>query len=138
MLWTFVLAQGPHTTSVTPVDAATSSITGYILGFGPLGIFALVMAFLLFRGWRLMSPAALDAERAAARTDSRGDLLEERTRIIGEKTHAEEQRDEALHIAQTQIAPLLLQFNGTVTALLPLLQEMVARREGGHDGSARR
>jgi hypothetical protein len=138
MQWlAFTLSQGPGT-SVSPVDAATTSITGYVLGFGPLGVIALAMAYLIFKGWRLMSPAREAEILSTARAEARADLEKELAREITGKTHAEDQRDEALRIAQTQIAPLLLQFNGTVAALLPLLQELVRRRENGHDRSAGR
>ena len=132
MPWLAVLAA-----SVTPVDAATGSITGYILGFGPLGIFALTMAYLLFRGWRLLSPAAVTAERIAARDEGRTDLLKELDRALADKHQAEEQRDDALRVARDQFVPLLVQFNATVAALLPLLQEMVSRREGHDRGNGR-
>lgn len=133
MPWLAALAS-----SVSPVDAATSSITGYIVGFGPLGIIALAMAWLIFKGWRLMSPSGEAAITASARAQARADLENELARTLAEKAKAEDQRDDALKVAREQIAPLLIQFNGTVTALLPLLQELVRRREGGHDGSAGR
>jgi len=122
---------------VSPVDATTGSLTGYILGFGPVGITALALAWLLFRGWRLVQPGYDDQVRVSGRNESRADLLEENRRLIAEKTRAEEQRDEALKIAQTQLVPMLVQFNATVSALIPLLQDLVARREGHERGTRR-
>jgi len=135
MPWPAALAF--HLASVTPVDAATGSITGYIVGYGPLGIIALAMAWLFFKGWRLIPPAREDQIRGGARDDGRADLLKEVERLVAEKAHVEEQRDDALKIAQTQIVPLLVQFNATVAALLPLLQELVSRREGHDRGIGR-
>ena len=115
--------------SVSPVDAATGSIVGYVLGFGPIGIIALAFAF------RFIVPRSAVDE---AKDQARRDLLKENERLITEKTHAEEQRDDALRIAQEQIVPLLVSFNATVAALLPLLQELVSRREGHDRGTGRR
>lgn len=114
--------------SVTPVDSATGSLVGYILGYGPIGIIALAFAF------RFIVPRSAVDE---AKEQARRDLVEENKRLIAEKTHAEESRDDALRIAQEQIVPLLVTFNATVAALLPLLQELVGRREG-HDRGNRR
>lgn len=134
MTWLAVIIPQAPGTSVTPVDAASSSITGYILGFGPLGIIALAMAYLIFKGWRLIPPPAEAALRSAARTDARADLLEERARLLAEKARAEEERDEALRIARDQLVPVLVAFNASVSALLPILQDMAARR-GSRDRS---
>jgi hypothetical protein len=115
------------TTAVSPVDAATNSLISYILGYGVVGIVALAFAF------RFIVPKG--AVEAAVQT-ARADLVAELERLRAEKTKAEEQRDEALKIAQVQIVPLLTTFSATTTALLPLLQELVARRdrsEGARD-----
>jgi len=137
VLWLYVLAQGAPT-SVTPVDAASNSIVGYILGYGPLGVIALALAWLTFKGWRLVSPAELTAIREAARNESRADLLAERDRILTEKQQAEDQRDEALTVARDQLAPLLTSFTAATSALLPILQEIIrdspARRRRGGPG----
>ena len=106
---------------ITPVDSATSSIIGYVLNYGVLGIVVIAFAF------RFIVPrsAVEDAEARA-----RADLIKEQERILHEKSKAEEQRDEALRIAQTQLVPLLGQFTSTTAALIPLLQELVRTREG--------
>ena len=122
MLWAFLAS------SVSPVDAATGSVVGYILGFGPIGIIALAFAF------RFIVPRSAVDE---AKDQARRDLVEENKRLIEEKGKAEESRDDALRIAQTQIVPLLVTFNATVAALLPLLQELVSRREGHDRGNGR-
>lgn len=123
MAWLHILAQA--SASVSPLDSASASVVGYILGFGPLGIVVLALAWLLYKGWRLISPAGEAAMRDAARSESRADLLAERDRILTEKQQAEEQRDEALEIARTQIAPLLQSFVASTSALVPLLQEII-------------
>ena len=123
MPWLAVLAA-----SVTPVDAAAGSIISYILGYGPIGIIALAFAF------RVIVPRSAVDE---AKEQARKDLVEENKRLIAEKAHAEEQRDDALKIAQVQLVPLLIQFTATTGALLPLLQELVSRREGRDRGNGR-
>jgi hypothetical protein len=132
----FALTQGPGA-SVTPVDAATSSVVGYVLGYGPLGVIALALAYLFFKGWRLMSPARETVITGEGRAQARADLEKELDRVLAEKRQAEEQRDEAVKMAQTQLVPLLVQFTATTTALIPLLQELVRnqeRRNGGRSG----
>lgn len=114
MGWWIILAG----TEVTPVGQATGDIVSYILGYGVLGIVAVAFAF------RYIVPrGAVEAARA--------DLIAENKRLREEKAHAEEQRDEALRIAQTQLVPLLTSFTATSSALLPLLQELVRYREVG-------
>jgi hypothetical protein len=118
-----------YLSSATPVDAAASSITGYVLGYGPLGIAAVVMSWLFLKGWRLVSPSRETAIRDSARTEGRADLLKELERVIGEKNHAEEQRDAAMKVAQDQLLPLLLNFTAATESLLPLLRELISHRE---------
>ena len=122
---------------VTPADQATSSITGLILGYGPLGAIALAMAYLIFKGWRLIPPDKEAAGREAARAEARADLLEERARVLSEKTRIEHERDEAQQFATSQLVPLLINFTNATGALIPLLQELVRHREAG-DFDARR
>ena len=128
MLWlTIALAQGPGT-SVTPVDGATESVLGYLLGFGPLGIGFVALAWLLYKGWRLVPPAGA----AAIREEGRADLISERDRLIAEKHAAEQQRDEAMKVAR-DLAPLLSTFISSTGALIPILQGIIAdRRRGGN------
>ena len=126
MTWLAVVAaQGPGA-SVTPVDAGTGSVLGYLFSYGPLGIWAGAMAYLLFRGWRLAPPAWEPGIRASARAEGRADLERENARIIAE-------RDEALKVTH-QLIPLLTQFTATTAALIPLLQELVRNQEGRRGG----
>src|SRR5262249_15743954 len=104
--------------AVTPIGAAAGDLVSYILGYGVLGVVALAFAF------RYIVPKG-------AVEEARADLIKENERLRQEKAHAEDQRDEALRIAQTQIVPLLTSFNATSSALLPLLQELVRYREVG-------
>ncbi len=122
-----LLAQGPSS-SVTPVDQATGSIVSYVLGYGVLGVVALAFAF----GW-LKSGRTSERDRATARAEARADLEAELARTIARAERAEEQRDEALRMAQTQLVPLLSSFTSTTGALIPLLQEVVRAQEG-HSG----
>lgn len=136
MQWLYFVAQGTPG-SATPIDQATSSLISYIVSWGVLGIFALLTGWLLLRGWRLVSPAELAAMRDSARTESRADLVAERDRLLAEKQQAEDQRDEAMQVASSQLMPLLISFTSSTQALLPLLQNLVgqgaadkARRQG--------
>jgi hypothetical protein len=134
VLWlAWTLSQGPGT-SVTPVDSASSSVVGYLLGYGPIGVAALALAWLTFKGWRLMSPAREDAIRTGARAEARADLEKELARTIARAEHAEDQRDEALRVARDQMVPLLSSFTSTTGALIPLLQEVVRAQEGRNGG----
>lgn len=108
--------------SVTPVASATGDIVSYILGYGVLGVGAVLLVL------RILVPGkTVDEAVERARTD----LLKEVDRLREEKEKAEEQRDEALKFAQIQLVPLLTSFTATTTALLPLLQELVRVREVG-------
>lgn len=127
MQWlAFPFADAP----VTPLDSAASSITGYILSYGLPGILVLTLAWLLFKGWRLV-PSGYEAKiRAVARDEARADLTAERDRVIAEKAQAEEQRDEAQAIARDKLVPVLISFTATTQALLPLLQNLAGRQGG--------
>lgn len=115
--------------SVTPVDSAAASVVGYVLSYGPVGLCALTLAWLMFRGWRLV-PQDFEARiRADARTEARADLMAERDRVIAEKQQAQEQRDEALAVARDQLTPLLISFTSSTQALMPLLQTLVGQRD---------
>lgn len=153
MTWTFILAQGgPGTTSVTPVDTATNSFLTYILSFGAIGVFLLVLSWLFWKGWRLVSPAK-DAERQAkedenlarARTEARADLLDQIARLERQaeqaqrdKKAAEDALAEQQKFAQVQLIPLLVNFTNATSALIPLLQGLVQHQEGGGGDGRRR
>lgn len=128
MPW-LALALSQVPSPATPVDAATGSIVTYILNFGVLGVAAVALAF----GWLVPKSTV-----TRARAEARADLEKENARLIAEKEKAEEQRDEALRVAQTELVPLLSSFTATTGALIPLLQEVVRNQEGGIHGPARR
>ncbi len=121
MLWLAIT--GPGTTSITPIDGLSDSVTGYLFGYGPLGICFVAMAWLFLKGFRLTSPKAV----AAIRAEARKDLIAERDRVIAEKHEAERERDEALRIATQQLMPLLGQFTAATQSLLPVLQSLVGQ-----------
>lgn len=121
-----VLAPGALAASITPVGSAADSLTTYILGFGPLGIIALALAWAQYKGLFTTTKAA-DKARNEAVSLARADLVRENERLLARAEKAEEQRDEALKVSQEQIVPLLSQFVGTTSALLPVLQQIVAR-----------
>lgn len=121
----WIIASGGPGTDVTPIDSATSSIVSYVLGYGLAGLIALAFAF------RFIVPASVLKE---ARENARADLKAELERVIAEKQAAEEQRDEALRLAQTQLVPTLISFTAASQSLIPLLQELVNRREDRRQG----
>lgn len=127
------------------LDAAPGSIVSYALQYGVLGVFALAMAGLLFKRWRLISPSEEVRIREESRKEGRADLLAQRERDLAEIARllalAErlgQQRDEALEVARDQIAPLLSQFTATTGALVPILQEIIreARDYGRRGGTS--
>ena len=122
MIWLSLAAAATVTES--PVGSAASAIIAQILGYGVVGCVALAFAF----GW--IKPASSIRE---VREQARADLKTELDRTIAEKQRAEEQRDEALRVARDQIVPILTSFTASAGSLIPLLQELVARREGWHD-----
>jgi hypothetical protein len=113
------------TGTVSPLSSAGDDIVSYIVGYGPIGVFLLALAWLLYKGWQVISPPRM----AAVRDDARADLIAENKRLIDEKHAAEQARDEALRMANDQIVPVLASFNATMSALLPVLQDLVARGE---------
>lgn len=108
--------------NVSPISSAASDITTYILGYGVLGVAAVLFVL------RIIVPRSTVDEAVRA---AREDLLKENERLQAEKTHAEEQRDEALNLAQVQLVPLLVSFTAATQSLLPLLQELVRNRGAG-------
>ena len=126
MLWLAVT--GPGTTSITPADALTSSILGYLFGYGPLGIGFVALAWLFYKGWRLVSPEGAEAIRQAGRAD----LIAERDRLLQEKHEISGQRDEAMKVAR-DLAPLLSTFISSTGALIPILQGIIAQGRRGGD-----
>lgn len=138
MLWAATLAAHVTSASVTPVDAATGSVLGYLFSYGPVGIFLVALAYLLYKGWRLVPPGHETQVRAAARDEGRADLLKELDRSDARAARAEGQRDESTRFATDQLVPLLVNFNATTAALIPLLQELVRNQEGGGHSAGRR
>jgi hypothetical protein len=144
----------PGPTSVSPVDGASSSIIGYIGGFGVLGYLVLALVF----RW-LVPGRTAERDRAQAREDLEKELArvladakqrdddakqretrlaaearQREERLIAERQHAEDQRDEALKIARNELVPVLGSFTSTTGALIPLLQEVVRAQEGQRGG----
>jgi hypothetical protein len=106
--------------SVTPLGSAAGDITSYILGYGVLGVAAVLLVL------RVIVPGK-SVDEAVQR--GRADLVAENQRLIAENARLISERDAALKIAQEQVVPLLTSFVGTTSALLPLLQDLVAMRE---------
>jgi hypothetical protein len=139
-LWLAYLASGVPGTApwlmasdVTPVGTATTDLTDYVLSYGILGIFVVVGAILLYRGWQIMSPARL----TEVRDEARADLLKENERLLAERTALEAQLAEARTFERDQLVPLLGNFTAATSSLLPVLQERLRDQED-HRGIERR
>lgn len=129
MPWLPALLASPG--DVTPLGGPAESIAGYILGYGPIGVVALVLAWVLYKGLFVLAKTA-DREKAEAVALARADLLRENERLLARAEKAEGQRDEAMRIAQDKLVPLATSFTVTMGALMPILQEQVTSRERGH------
>lgn len=103
--------------SVTPAGSIAGDLVSYIASYGVLGVFAVILGLALYKGWRFVSPQAMDAERRNARAD----LERENDLLRDQLDRAETQRD--------QLIPVVTAFTGAVNALLPLLQSLVSHRE---------
>lgn len=139
------IASGPTAASVTPADQVTGDLTTYVLSYGILGVAAVVLAWFLYKGWRLMSPSREAEIRKAVRDEARADLVTQVERLEREREQdqrdrkeAERQRDEALKFSQVNLIPLLVNFTNATTALLPILQQVVQHQEGGGTNDPRR
>lgn len=108
-------------TEVTPADSASNSITGLLLGFGPLGIFALVVSWLLLKRWRFISPDEEAAIRKEAREEGRADLTTELDRANVRGDRAEVKYDAVV----SDLKPLLQSFVSVTSTLNPILQDIV-------------
>lgn len=117
-----------------PINAAVS----VVLGYGVLGIVTLVFAWLFYRGWRLAPPDRESALAEKVRAEARADLLDERARVLAEKTRTEQERDDAQQFTRAQLIPLLVNFTNATSALIPLLQDLVKHREAGDLDQRRR
>jgi hypothetical protein len=118
--------------SSNPLDAAVSQI----LGYGILGIVALALALRF-----LVPKGAVEDARNEARADlisQVGRLEKQIEELRRDKKAVEEQRDDAQQFTTSQLVPLLVQFTGATSALIPLLQELVRNREAGHSDAGRR
>jgi hypothetical protein len=110
--------------SVSPLGAASGDIVTYILGYGVVGVGAVLFAL----GYIVPKPVK-DSAVAAARAD----VVAENERLRTALARAEEQRDDALRVARDTVVPLLTTFNATVASLLPILQDVVREQEDrGH------
>lgn len=94
------------------------STTDPIITFVQFGVLGLVLLAILF-GWLWARPAV--------------------EQLLEDKKRAEEQRDEAVSIAQERIVPLLTEFTSTTQALIPILQQLItAMQDPGRDDPRRR
>lgn len=139
------IASGPTAAPVNPADQVSGDLTSYVLSYGILGVAAVVLSWLAYKGWRLMSPAREAEIRKAVRDEARADLVTQVERF--ERQHEQDQRDkrevgqqrdEALKYIQANLVPLLVNFTNATTALLPILQQVVQHQEGGGTSDLRR
>jgi hypothetical protein len=108
-----------------PDGAAASSITGLLLGYGPLGLAALVMGYLLFvKRWRFIGPDEEEKIRQEARTEGQAEL--DRANARADKAEARAERTEAKYDAVVDdFKPLLVSFVSVTGTLNPILQDIV-------------
>ena len=107
------------------MDAAVSTI----LGYGVLGIVALALALRF-----LVPKGAVDDARNEARTDLLAQverLEKDNERLRQDKKAVEDQTGRGAAVHPAKLVPLLVQFTGATSALIPLLQELVSRAPGG-------
>lgn len=127
----YLLTEGPSSSA----DSA-GSLTAPILSTGLVGLFLVILGWLYFRGWRLISPAAEKELREKTRAEARGDLEAENARLREDHRQAEErwenerrqleqQRDEALRFLTSSLVPLITNFTSATQNLLPILQRLV-------------
>lgn len=103
-----------------PISAATQTV----LGFGVLGVVALALAYITWKG--SFVPAKRVDELVVA---GRADLLRELEQLRAEKAKVDGQLAEALRFARDDLTPILFQFTSATSSLLPILQQMVYRQQ---------
>lgn len=121
-----------------PADAAPTSITGILVGYGPLGVAVLVMGWLFLKRWRFISPDEEAAIRKEARDEGQAEL--DRASARADRAEVRADRAEAKYDAVVDdLKPLLSSFISVTGTLNPILQDIVRfgmpartrRREGG-------
>lgn len=133
-MWLAVLAGGPGA-DLTPVGGAGTDITTYILGYGPLGVAAVLLAIAMVRGTFTRSS---EAERRLAEQQARSDQLAgqiradwaaERDRLTQRAEKAERLHEDALRAMTDQFIPLMTGFEAATRALIPILQGQVREQQ---------
>lgn len=115
----------PFLADGTPPDGSVvSAAFQTILGYGVLGVVALALAWIVWRG-KFVPEERVDQLIAAGRAD----LLRELDVVRADLLKTQEQRDTAMKMATDQLVPLLTSFVATSQSLIPLLQELVRNRE---------
>jgi hypothetical protein len=121
------LAEGTPSSGSDVLGAAAQTI----LGFGVLGVVALALAWIVYKG-KFIPQERVDALIEA----SRADLLREIERLAAditglraELTKTQDQRDAALKFGTDQLAPLLFEFTGATRSLLPILLDLTRGRD---------
>jgi hypothetical protein len=134
-----LIAAAALAAEVTPAEPVTSSITGILVGYGPLGVFVLVMGWLFLKRWRFISPDEEAKIRQEAREEGRADLTTELQRADARAERAETRaaQAEAKYDAVVEdLKPLLQSFVSVTSTLNPILQDIV--RYGISPASTRR
>jgi hypothetical protein len=129
------LADGTPASGSDVLGAAAQTV----LGFGVLGVVALALAWITYKG-SFVPERRVDALIMAGRADLLREnerLITEITRLQAELAKTQDQRDAALKFGSDQLAPLLFQFTAATTSLLPILQDLT-RGPGDTPASRRR
>jgi hypothetical protein len=118
--------------SGTSGDVITAAVQ-QVLGYGILGLVALSLAWIVYKG--SFVPQKRADEMVAA---GRADLLRENEQLRAELGKTQEQRDTAIRFIQDQFLPLLGNFTAATSSLLPILQGLTRWREDDGPPSRRR
>lgn len=108
------VADGPSTP-----DGVIGAAASTVLGFGVLGILALALTYVVWKG--SFTPSKRVDELVAA---GRVDLLRENEQLREELARAQAQLAENLRFAKEDLTPILFQFTSATTNLLPILQQV--------------
>jgi hypothetical protein len=114
-----ILAEG-----AAPGVPDVSGAASLLLGYGPLGAFALAISVLLIKRWRFISPDEEAAIRKEVRDEAQAELDRANSRADRAETRADraEQKYEAV---VEDIRPMLSSFVAVTGTLNPILQDIV-------------
>lgn len=130
-------AAGAVAAAVSPLDAAQGDIVSYVLGFGPLGVIALALGWVLYRG-TFTRTSAHDAEVRQLREDHAAETARreaahatEIAALRADRQKSDDARDAAVKMITDTMFPLVSAFNTSIGSLMPILQRLVSQPPPG-------